>query len=114
MKIEVKNYDELTESQKKEVLDKMGDCYNVDYLAIDDYSRSEVNAEVAIGEDGNVYDVRVYDPYQHINTGEDTGEFIPVFIGAYGWSYWLFGYRDLDGNDVDTIIDEFDGELQGI
>lgn len=111
MKITVKNFDDLTRAQMKEVIEQMGECYNVDYLTNDDYSRSVVNAEVAVGEeDGCIYDVRVYDPYQHINTGE----FIPVFIGAYGWSYWLFGYHDLDGNDVDTIIDEFDGELQGI
>lgn len=110
MKLEIKNYDELNEAQKKEVIEEMGECYNTQYLTNEDYTRAVVNAEVAVGEDGCIYDVRVFDPYRHIKANDH----VPIYIGADGWSHWLFDYRDLDGNDVDTILEEFDGELQGI
>jgi len=110
MKLTVKKFDDLTRAQMKEVIEQMGECYNVDYLTNDDYSRSVVDAEVAVGEEDDcIYDVRVFDPYHQIKAND----YIPIYIGAYGWSNWLFGYRDLYGNDVDTILDEFDGELQG-
>ena len=37
MKITVKNFDDLTRAQMKEVIEQMGECYNVDYLTNDDY-----------------------------------------------------------------------------
>lgn len=104
MKLEIKNFDELSAAQKKETIDQMGECYNVDYLTNEDYTRSVVDAEVAIGEDGCIYDVRVYDPYGHIKSNGH----MPVYINADGWSHWLFDYRDNAGNDVDTIMEDME------
>lgn len=108
MKLIKKYFDELPESSKNQVIEDFSDEYNVDYLLNDKYSRSIVNAEVAIDEDGNVYDVRVFDPYHNIPSNGK----LPVYIGPFGWSYWLFGYTDLAGYDVDEIFFEHDGELQ--
>lgn len=108
MKLEIKYYDELSAAQKKETIDQMGECYNPQYMTNEDYTRSVVDAEVAIGEDGCIYDVRVYDPCGHIKSNGH----MPVYIYADGWSHWLFDYRDNAGNDVDTIMEDFDGELQ--
>lgn len=108
MKLEIKNFDELSAAQKKETIDQMGECYNTQYMTNEDYTRSVVDAEVAIGEDGCIYDVRVYDPYGHIKSNGH----MPVYINADGWSHWLFDYRDNAGNTVDTIMEDFDGELQ--
>lgn len=110
MKLEIKNFDELSAAQKKETIDQMGECYNVDYLTNEDYTRSVVNAEVAIGEDGCIYDVRVFDPYGHIKANGHT----PIYIYADGWSDWLFGYTDPAGNDIGEILEDFDGVLQGL
>lgn len=40
MKLEIKNFDELSAAQKKETIAQMGECYNVDYLTNEDYTRS--------------------------------------------------------------------------
>jgi hypothetical protein len=108
MKIEVKYYYQLTKEQQAKVKkDFRENGGNSDYLN-DKFYISELNAQVAIDEDCNLYDVKVFDPYHHVNAGD----YLTVYIGPDGWSNWLYEYRDNAGNDVDTIMEDYDGELQ--
>lgn len=108
MKIEIKYYDELTQEQQAKIMnDFVENGGNADYLN-DKYSRAIVNAQVAVDEDCNLYDIKVFDPYHNVKAGES----LTVYIGPDGWSNWLYEYRDNAGNTVDTIMEDYDGELQ--
>lgn len=108
MKIEVKNFYDLTKEQQGKIMDDFIEYGgNSDYLN-DRYSRAIVNAQVAFDEDLNLYDIKVFDPYHNVKDGEGN----TVYIGPDGWSHWLLNYRDNAGNDVDTIMEDYDGELQ--
>ncbi len=108
MKLTSYYYDELNRNQqsriKKDFRENGG---NPDYLN-DKYSRSIVNAQVVVDEDFNLYDVKVFDPYHQVKSSKD----LPVYIGPSGWSDWLFEYRDNAGNDMDEILEDYDGETQ--
>ena len=101
-------FDELTKEQQNRIMESFSESgYSNDYLN-DKYSRSIVNAQVVVDEDWNLYDIKVFDPYQHVKNGEN----LPVYIGPDGWSNWLYKCRDNAGNDVDTILEDYDGEIQ--
>ena len=101
-------FDALNKDQQRRVMIGFRDNGgNLDYLNCK-VSRSVVSAEVVVDEDFNLYDIKVFDLYHLVKNGEGT----PIYIGPVGWSNWLFEYRDNAGNDVDTILDEFDGVPQ--
>lgn len=58
-------------------------------------SISCVDVEVVYDNDMTLYDYRVFDPYNHIEG---------LYTGFDGWTGWLCDYRDLQGNDIDTIF----------
>lgn len=72
------------------------------------YSYTLVNAQVAVDEDFNLYDIKVFDPF---NLVEDT-KCLRVLISWLGWSNWLFEYRDKAGHGMDMILYIYGGELQ--
>ena len=101
-------FDELTKEQQDRIMESFSESgYSNDYLN-DKYSRSIVNAQIVVDEDWNLYDIKVFDPYHRV----ENGECLPVYIGPSGWSNWLFEYRDPAGNDVDEILEDYDGEIQ--
>ena len=79
-------------------MEEFGETYNPAYLT-GEYSDddAEVGAEVVLDEDGNLCDIRVFDPYKRVPNG--------VYINPDGWSNWLYSYEDPDGNDIDTILE---------
>lgn len=101
-------FDELREEQQNRIMEAFSESgYNNDYLS-DKFSRSIVNALVVVDGDWNLYDIKVFDPYHRV----ETGECLPVYIGTSGWSNWLYEYRDNAGNDVDAILEDYDGVPQ--
>ena len=97
-------FNELTEEQQTSLMnDFQENGGNADYLN-GKFSREEVNVEVVVDEDGTLYDFRVFDPFQLVDK--------KLYVYADGWSNWLLEYRDNAGNDVDEILDEFDGVPQ--
>lgn len=108
MKLTSYYFNELNKEQQARIQnDFYGNGYNLDYLN-DTYSRSFVNAQVVVDEDFNLYDIKVFDPYNLVKNVKD----LPVYINPDGWSNWLFEYRDNAGNDMDAILEDFDGETQ--
>lgn len=104
MKLTSYYFNELTEEQQNRIMNDFSENGgNSDYLN-GKFSREEVNAEVVVDEDFNLFDIKVFDPYQLVETG--------VYIGADGWSNWLYEYCDPAGHDVDEILDDYDGEIQ--
>lgn len=101
-KLSIHNFYDLPKEQQKSIVSELGENFNTAYFAGDDLNN--VNAEVVTDEDGTLYDVRVFDPFQTVKDN--------VYIGADGWSYWLLDYTDPAGNDVDEIIENYDGETQ--
>lgn len=101
-------FDELTKEQQAKIMESFSESgYSADYLS-GKYSRSTVNAQVVVDNDFNLYDVKVFDPYNQVKTGEH----LPVYIGPDGWSHWLYDYRDPAGNDIDEIFEDYDGMPQ--
>lgn len=108
MKLTSYFFNELNEEQQNCIMDNFCENgFNADYMN-GKFSRGAVNAQVVVDEDMNVYDVKVFDPYNLVKDGEC----LPVYIGPSGWSNWLYEYRDPAGNDVDTILEDYDGEIQ--
>lgn len=104
MKLTRYYFNELTEEQQTSLMnDFQENGGNADYLN-GKFSREEVNVEVVVDEDGTLYDFRVFDPFQLVDK--------KLYVYADGWSNWLLEYRDNAGNDVDEILDEFDGVPQ--
>ena len=104
MKLTSYSFNELTEEQQNRIMDSLCENgVNEDYLN-DKFSRDEVNVEIVVDEDGTLYDFRVFDPFQLVDKG--------LYVYADGWSNWLFEYRDNAGNDIDEILEDYDGEIQ--
>lgn len=95
-KLSIHNFYDLPKEQRESIISEFGEYFSPDYLN-DKYSRNEVNVEVALDEDGNLYDARVFDPYQLVDKG--------VYINPDGWSNWLYDYHDPSGLDIDEIFD---------
>ena len=94
-------FDELTKEQQRRVTESFIDNGgNEDYLN-SKFSREEVNAEVAVDEDGTIYDIRVFDPFKLVDN--------KLYIYPDGWSDWTLDYHDPAGNDIDTILEDQDG-----
>ena len=107
MKITSYFFDDLTEEQRIKVITQAEEnLVDIDYLQ--DVTTALGNAEIVVDEDFLLYDVKIFDPY-HTVQGEGN---IPLYINADGWSNWLLEYRDNAGNDVETILRDYDGELQ--
>jgi hypothetical protein len=101
-------YDELTKEQQAKIMSDFSESgYNNDYLN-DKFSRATVNAQVVVDDDWVLYDIKVFNPYHLVKNGQH----LPVYIGPDGWSNWLFDYRDPAGNDVDEILEGYDGVPQ--
>ena len=108
MKLTSYYFNELNGEQQNRILDNFCENgFSADYLN-DKYSRAIVNALVVVDQDFNLYDIKVFDPYHLVKSDKD----LPVYIGPDGWSNWLFEYRDNAGNDIDGILDDYDGETQ--
>lgn len=99
-KLSIHNFYDLPKEQRESIISEFGEYFSPDYLN-DKYSRNEVNVEVALDEDGNLYDARVFDPYQLVDKG--------VYINPDGWSNWLYDYHDPSGLDIDEIFDQRNG-----
>lgn len=105
MKLTSYYFNELTEEQQNRVMNDFSENGgNSDYLN-GKFSREEVNVEVVVDEDFNLYDIKVFDPYQLVKTEGST----PVYIGPDGWSDWLYDFHDPAGNSIDTIFEDQDG-----
>lgn len=100
--LSIHNFFDLSKEQQKSIISELGENFDPAYFAGDDLNN--VNAEVVTDEDGTLYDVRVFDPFHNVEG--DT------YIGPDGWSNWLLDYTDPAGNDVDEIIENYDGETQ--
>lgn len=108
MKLTSYYFNELNEEQQNRIMDNFSENgFNADYLN-GKYSRAIVNAQVVVDGGWNLYDIKVFDPYNLVKDDEC----LPVYIGAGGWSNWLFEYRDNAGNNIDEILDDYDGETQ--
>lgn len=115
-KLSIHNFNELSKGQQEAIKNEFGKTYNPAYLT-GEYSddNAEVGAEVVLDEDGNLYDIRVFDPYSRVQPRKDDDGLMrdqAVYIGPDGWSHWLFEYSDNEFNDIDTIFEEYDGETQ--
>lgn len=108
MKLYFYFFDELTEEQRIRVINQASENgVNLDYLE-EDFVPALVNAEVVVDEDFFLYDVKIFDPYHYVQCNGNT----PLYINADGCSNWLFEYRDIAGSDVETILQDYGGELQ--
>lgn len=113
-KLSIHNFYDLPKEQQKSIIAEFGETYNSAYLT-GEYSKGVVNAEVVTDEEDTLYDIRVFDPFNQVHPRKDDDGLITdqtVYIGPDGWSYWLFDYTDPKGNDVDEIIENYDGETQ--
>lgn len=100
--LSIHNFFDLSKEQQESIRKEFSVNFNPAYLAGDDLDN--INAEVVTDEGGILYDVRVFDPFQTVKDN--------VYIGPDGWSDWLLAYTDPEGNDVDEIIENFDGKTQ--
>ena len=108
MKLRSYYFSKLNEEQRSRIMESF--CENdpiANYLD-GKYSYTLVNAQVAVDEDFNLYDIRVFDPF---NLVEGT-KCLRVHISWLGWSNWLFGYRDGAGHGMDKILYIYGGEPQ--
>lgn len=107
MRLIRKHFSELPKGQQKSIIEGFSLYYNADYLT--GKYHNNIDAEVVVDENGILYDIRVYDPFNIVPQLECTSH---VYINPDGWSNWLYGYCDPAGNDVDEILDEYNGEVQ--
>ena len=108
MKLTSYYFNELNEEQQNRVMDNFCENgFSADYLN-GKYSRAIVKAQVVVDQDFNLYDIKVFDPYNHVKDAEC----LPVYITPSGWSNWLYEYTDPAGHDVDEILEDYDGEVQ--
>lgn len=63
------------------------------------------DAEIVADDDDNIYDVRLFDPYNRIDA-------VNPYRYGDGWSNWLFEYTDNQGNNIDAIFEKYNGETQ--
>ena len=112
-KLSLHNFYDLPKGQHESIRNEFNENYNPAYLDRW-YSHKKVDAEVVLDEDGKLYDIRVFDPFGLVKPRWDEGiiDDHGVNIGADGWSDWLLAYTDPEGNDVDSIIENYNGEPQ--
>lgn len=113
MKLKKQYLSELTEEKRNEFIREVdsnfggnsaGDLRAV-VNAWEKYSSSVIDTEIVTDEnDTSIYDYRIFDPHHH---GKNS-----IYTNFDGWSNWLCEYRDNEGNDIDVIFDEYDGEAQ--
>ena len=98
-------FDELTKEQQRRIMNDFSETTGLisDYLN-GKFSREEVNVEVVVDDDGTLYDIRVFDPFQLVDK--------ELYVYADGWSDWLLDYHDPAGNDIDEIFEAYDGMPQ--
>lgn len=107
MKIIVKYLSDVSETERKGYLDELEENGIGIREAMENYSPSIIDAELAVYEtDGQLIDVKIFDPYHYIKKRD------PIYIGWNGWSNWLYEYQDNHYNTIDDILDEFNGETQ--
>lgn len=108
----------LSELGDATCIDKMLDHANGEYgnsdlskvaKAWDNYMANTVDAEIVTDtENSNIYDYRIFDP-QHLVKDASGNSY---FTNNDGWTNWMTGYEDNNGNDVNTIFDEHNGYAQ--
>lgn len=113
MKLKKQYLSELTEGKRNEIIREVdsnfGENSADDLRAVvnawEEYSPSVVDAEIVTDEnDTSIYDYRIFDPHHY---GESD-----IYTDFNGWSNWLCEYWDNEGNNIDVIFDEYDGEAQ--
>lgn len=60
-----------------------------------DHFSGVIDAEV-ISQNGKIYDYRIFDPYN----------FVESIFTTSGWSDWCCAYVDKDGNSIDDILEQ--------
>lgn len=115
-KLSIHNFSDLSEGVRESIISEFSEHFNPAYLT-GEYSddNAEVGAEVVLDEDGNLYDIRVFDPYNRVQPRKDDDGLMrdkAVYIGPDGWSHWLLEYSDNEFNDIDTIFEEYNGVTQ--
>lgn len=108
MKLTSYYFNKLNEEQQIRIMDNFCENgFSADYLN-GKYSRAIVNAQVVVDQNFNLYDIKVFDPYNQVKDAEC----LQVYITPSGWSNWLYEYTDPAGHDVDEILEDYDGEIQ--
>lgn len=101
-KLSIHNFHDLSEDVQESIISEFSEHFNPEYLSGDDLEN--VNAEVVLDEFYGLVDIRVFDPFKTVKDN--------VYIGPDGWSDWLMSYTDPAGNNVDEIIENYDGKPQ--
>ena len=108
MKLTSYYFNKLNEEQRNRIMDSFCEGDPIANYLDGKYSYALVNAQIAVDEDFNLYDIKVFDPF---NLVEET-KCLRVHISWWGWSNWLFGYRDKAGHGMDKILYIYGGETQ--
>lgn len=108
MKLRSFYFNELNEEQRGRIMDSFCENNPIANYLDGKYSYALVNAQVAVDENFILYDIKVFDPFYLV---EDT-KCLRVHISWFGWSNWLFGYRDKAGHGMDKILYIYGGETQ--
>ena len=108
MKLRSYYFSKLNEEQRSRIMESFCEDDPIANYLDGKYSYTLVDAQVAVDEDFNLYDIRVFDPF---NLVEGT-RCLRVHISWLGWSNWLFGYRDGAGHGMDKILYIYGGEPQ--
>ena len=108
MKLRSYFFNELNEEQRNRIMDNIRENNPIANYLDRKYSYALVNAQVAVDEDYNLYDIKVFDP---LGLVEDT-KCLRVHISWIGWSNWLLGYRDKAGHGMDKILYIYGGETK--
>lgn len=109
MKLTSYYFNELNEEQQNRIMNNFSEKDSIAKYLDGKYSYAIVNAQVVVDEDFNLYDIKVFDPFNLVKNNKCS----PIHISWIGWSNWLFGYRDKAGNDIDKILYRYGGETQG-
>lgn len=105
MKLRSYYFNELNEEQRHRIMDSFCESDPIANYLDGKYSFALVNAQVAVDEDFNLYDIKVYDPFNLV-VGTKC---LQIHISWLGWSNWLFGYRDGAGHGMDKILYTYGG-----
>lgn len=108
MKLRSYYYNELNEGQRCRIMNSLCEDDHIANYLDGRYSYALVNAKVVVDEDFNLFDIKVYDPF---NLVEATKR-LWIHISWLGWSNWLLGYRDKAGHGMDKILYCYGGETQ--
>ena len=108
MKLRSYYFNELNEEQQNRIMNSLCEDDPIANYLDGKYTYAIVNAKVVVDEEFNLYDIKVYDPF---NLVEDT-MCRRIHISWLGWSNWLFDYRDKAGHGMDKILYIYGGEIQ--